>query len=107
MAPERFDGWSDPRSDVYALGADAVRAADAAAGVRRADRVKLIDQVLHEEPDAAASARPPSPARPGDDRPEGDRQGAGPTATRRPVRLAEDLRRFADRPADPGAAVSA
>src|SRR5262249_10178659 len=21
MAPERFDGWSDPRSDVYALGA--------------------------------------------------------------------------------------
>ena len=21
MGPERFDGWSDPRSDVYALGA--------------------------------------------------------------------------------------
>ena len=34
MAPERFQGQADARSDVYAPGPDAVRAADARAGVR-------------------------------------------------------------------------
>ena len=51
MAPERFDGWSDPRSDVYAPGADAVRAADAAAGRSESPTgPQLIEQVLHDEP---------------------------------------------------------
>jgi hypothetical protein len=50
MAPERFDGWSDPRSDVYALGATLYELATLRPPFRDADRLKLIQQVLHEEP---------------------------------------------------------
>ena len=50
MAPERFDGWSDPRSDVYALGATLYELLTLRPPFQEADRVKLIEQVLHEEP---------------------------------------------------------
>ncbi len=50
MAPERFNGWSDPRSDVYALGATLYELLTLRPAFDESDRVKLIVQVLHESP---------------------------------------------------------
>ena len=50
MAPERFNGWSDPRSDVYALGATLYELLTLRPAFDESDRVKLIEQVLHESP---------------------------------------------------------
>jgi WD40 repeat protein/tetratricopeptide (TPR) repeat protein len=50
MAPERFDGWSDPRSDVYALGATLYELLTLRPPFEESNRVKLIEQVMHEEP---------------------------------------------------------
>ena len=67
-------------------GADPLRAADAAAGLRlaRPARADRADQDRGAAP--AAVDRPPHPPRPGDDRPEGDREGPERRATRRPRR---------------------
>ena len=50
MAPERFDGWSDPRSDVYALGATLYELLTLRQLFEEANRAKLIDRVLHDDP---------------------------------------------------------
>ena len=79
MAPERFQGEADGAQRRLRPGPDALRAADAAARPSpRAERARLIEQVLHEEPPRPRKLDPRDPARPGDDRPEGHRQGAGP-----------------------------
>ena len=50
MAPERFDGWSDPRSDVYALGATLYELLTLGPPFEDANRARLIERVLHENP---------------------------------------------------------
>ena len=75
MAPERFRGEGDARADIYALGLTLYELLTLRPAFDASDRLKLIEQIKTEEPAAAAIARRPHPARPGDDRPEGDRQG--------------------------------
>src|SRR5262249_28725733 len=98
MAPERFDGRSDPRSDVYGLGATLYELLTLHPPFREPNRVKLIEQVLHESP---------TPPRQLDRRIPRDLETVVLKAMAREPgqryttadQLAEDLRRFtADRP---------
>lgn len=61
MAPERFDGWSDPRSDVYGLGMtlyEMLTLQPAFAGVSRA---RLIERVMHAAPSPPRKIDPKIP----------------------------------------------
>ena len=95
MSPEQAlaqAGGRRPSHRHLLAGRDALRAADAAAGLRR-PRIaqELLRQIDAGGAAAAAAAQPGRAARPGDDRPEGDGQGAdralrhGPRAGRRPA----------------------
>src|SRR5262249_49719113 len=50
MAPERFRGWSDPRSDVYSLGLTLYEMLLLRPAFETADRLELIRRITHEEP---------------------------------------------------------
>jgi eukaryotic-like serine/threonine-protein kinase len=50
MAPERFDGWSDPRSDVYSMGVTLYEMLTLQYLFQEPNRVKLIDRVMHDTP---------------------------------------------------------
>lgn len=50
MAPERFEGWSDSRSDVYSLGATLYELITLRAPFPETDRLELIRQVAHGTP---------------------------------------------------------
>jgi eukaryotic-like serine/threonine-protein kinase len=50
MAPERFRGWSDPRSDIYGLGISLYSLAALQPAFEDADRARLVRKVLAEEP---------------------------------------------------------
>jgi WD40 repeat protein/serine/threonine protein kinase len=50
MAPERFWGWSDPRSDVYSLGLTLYEMLLLRPAFESVDRLKLIHQVTHDDP---------------------------------------------------------
>jgi WD40 repeat protein/serine/threonine protein kinase len=98
MAPERFHGWSDPRTDVYGLGMTLYELTALRPAFEGEDRARLIDRVLHEQPPRPRQCDPRVPRdletiilkaiakEPGDRYPTADD-------------LAEDLRRFlADQP---------
>jgi WD40 repeat protein/serine/threonine protein kinase len=98
MAPERFRGWSDPRSDVYSLGLTLYEMLLLRPAFDAADRVKLIRQVTDEEPSRLRKADP-SISR---DLATVVERAIDKEPTRRyqtAAELAEDLRRFVeDRP---------
>jgi WD40 repeat protein/serine/threonine protein kinase len=50
MAPERFDGWSDPRSDVYGLGVTLYELLTLRPAHDAVTRARLIEKVLHDLP---------------------------------------------------------
>ena len=98
MAPERFSGHCDARSDVYSLGLTLYELVALRPAYEASDRHALMDRVLHEEPERLKKLAPGVPR---------DletivakamaRDPAGRYATA--AALAEDLRRFVeDRP---------
>jgi serine/threonine protein kinase/WD40 repeat protein/Flp pilus assembly protein TadD len=50
MGPERFQGVSDPRCDIYALGATLYEMVALRPAFEGDDQVRLIDQIVHEPP---------------------------------------------------------
>jgi phosphate/phosphite/phosphonate ABC transporter binding protein len=50
MAPERFLGWSDPRSDVYSLGLVFYELLTLRPAFTGSDSTQLVSRVVHEEP---------------------------------------------------------
>jgi WD40 repeat protein/serine/threonine protein kinase len=50
MAPERFEGWSDRRSDLYGLGMTLYELLTLRPAFESVTRAKLIDQVIHDQP---------------------------------------------------------
>ncbi len=107
MAPERFAGQTDVRSDVYALGVTLYELAALTPAFPESDRHKLIKQVTTEEP---IPLRRAAPAMPRDLRTiihkAIDKEPARRYATA--AALADDLQRFIDdrpiqaRPPGPG-----
>ncbi len=98
MAPERFSGHCDPRSDVYSLGLTLYELVGLRPAYEASDRHTLMQRVLHEQPERLRKLAPGVPR---------DletiiakataREPAGRYATA--SALAEDLRRFVeDRP---------
>ena len=103
MPPEAFEGKADARGDVYSLGLTLYELLAFRPAFDEKDRDRLIQQVTTEEPARLGTAQPRGAARPGDDRPQGDRARPGA-----PLR---DGRRAGRRPAavprrraDPGPA---
>jgi len=98
MAPERFQGNCDARSDVYSLGLTLYELVALRPAYEAPDRHALIDRVLHEEPERLKRLAPGVPrdletiiAK------ASAREPAGRYATA--AALAEDLKRFVeDRP---------
>jgi WD40 repeat protein len=98
MAPERFQGKSDPRSDLYGLGVTLYELLTLRPAFDEADRNRLLARVLHEEPPRPRKVNPEVPR---------DLETVVLKAIAKEPRqryasaaeLAEDLRRFlADRP---------
>jgi serine/threonine protein kinase len=95
MAPERFQGQADVRSDVYALGLTLYELLTLRPAFNEADRNKLIAQVMHDLPPRPRSLGPTIPR---------DLETIVLKAIARepaqryqtPAELAEDLQRFLD-----------
>jgi WD40 repeat protein/serine/threonine protein kinase/tetratricopeptide (TPR) repeat protein len=98
MAPERFQEQSDVRSDVYALGLTLYELLTMKPAFDERDRLKLMQQVLHEEPPRLGKV---NRAVPRDLETIVHKAMAKEPGQRYPsaARLAEDLQRFVeDRP---------
>lgn len=61
MAPERFRGWSDPRSDIYGLGMTLYELVTLRPGFSDPDRARLIQKVTHDEPPRPRKLEPRLP----------------------------------------------
>ena len=77
MAPERFAGHCDARSDVYSLGLTLYELTALRPAYEASDRHALMERVLHEEPERLRKSRPRGAAGPGDDRVQGNRPRSG------------------------------
>jgi tetratricopeptide (TPR) repeat protein len=95
MAPERFEGKADIRSDLYALGLTLYEMLTLRSAFDESDRNKLIAQVLHDEP---PPPRRLDPTVPRDLETIIHKAIARDPAQRyqTPAGLAEDLQRFLD-----------
>jgi WD40 repeat protein len=61
MAPERFEGWSDRRSDLYGLGMTLYELLTLRPAFETVTRAKLIEQVIHDQPPAPRKYDPRVP----------------------------------------------
>jgi eukaryotic-like serine/threonine-protein kinase len=61
MAPERFSGHFDARSDVYSLGLTLYELVSLRPAYEASDRHRLMERVLHEEPDRLKKLAPGVP----------------------------------------------
>ncbi len=61
MAPERFRGESDPKSDVYGLGVTLYELLILRPAFDERDRARLIDHILHTDPPAVRAVDPRIP----------------------------------------------
>jgi WD40 repeat protein/serine/threonine protein kinase len=98
MAPERFNGQGDPRSDVYSLGLTLYELLALRPAFDETDRNKLVKQVMHDEP---ARPRKLNPHVPRDLETVVLKAIARDPAHRyqTPAEMADDLKRFVeDRP---------
>ena len=98
MAPERFSGHCDARSDVYSLGLTLYELVALKPAYEASDRHRLMERVLHEEPERLKKLAPGVPR---DLETIVSKAIARDPATRyaTAAALAEDLRRFVeDRP---------
>ncbi len=77
MAPERFQGWCDARSERLQPGTDPLRAGGSAPGVRRIGPTPAHRTGAPRGAGAAPDVGPEGAAGPGDDHHQGDRPRAG------------------------------
>ena len=77
MAPERFQGQADPRSDVFSLGLTLYEMVTLRPAFAAAERAPLIERMLHAEPPRPRQLDGRIPRDLETIDPQGDRQGAG------------------------------